>query len=128
MNPVRILFAALAASLAIPAAAATERPFDRGIFEAAQAAGHPIIVDVAAWWCPVCASQAGTLKQAFADPRYAKVIVFKINYDKQKAEWQRFGVQKQGTLIGFRGTQESGRLAFVTDKAKINALLAATAG
>ena len=124
----RILLAAVAVSFAIPAAAAVEQPFERTAFEAAQAAGRPILVDVAAWWCPVCASQGGTLKQAFTDPRNDKLIVFKISYDKQKAEWKSFGVQKQATLIAFRGKQEVGRLAFVTDKAKINALLATTAG
>ena len=128
MISVRIALAALVASLAVPAAAATEKPFDRAAFAAAQAAGQPILVDVAAWWCPVCASQGGTLKQAFADPRYDKLIVFKINYDKQKPEWKSFGVQKQATLIAFRGKQEVGRLAFVTDKVKINALLASTLG
>ena len=128
MIPLGIALAAVAASVAVPAAAATERPFERAAFEAAQAAGQPILVDVAAWWCPVCASQGSTLKQAFANPRYDRLIVFKINYDKQKGEWKSFGVQKQATLIAFRGRQEVGRLAFVTDKAKINALLAAAAG
>ena len=128
MISARIMLAAIAATLAVPAAAAQERPFERAAFEAAQAAGRPILIDVAAWWCPVCASQGGTLKQAFTDPRYDKLIVFKINYDKQKLEWQSFGAQKQATLIAFRGKQEVGRLAFVTDKAKINALLAATIG
>ena len=95
-------------------------------FAAAQASGKPILVDVAAWWCPVCHSQNVTIKQIVASPRYAKLVIFKINYDKQKAEWRKFGVTKQGTLIGFRGKQETSRLAFQTDKTQIAALLAST--
>lgn len=124
----RIAFAVLACAVAAPAAAAIEKPFEPAAFAAAQAEGRRILVDDAAWWCPVCASQGGTLKKTFAGPRSDKLIVFKINYDKQKLEWRRLDVQKQGTLIGFRGKQEVGRLAFVTDKAKINALLTTIAG
>lgn len=125
-----ILTATIAATMlaAVPATAAEFRDFDRGAFTAAQAAGAPILIDVHAWWCPVCASQAGTIKAAVTGPEYAKLQVFKINYDKQKAEWKSFGVLKQGTLIAFKGGEEVGRLAFVTDKAKIAALLASTVG
>jgi thioredoxin 1 len=38
----------------------------------------------------------------------------------------RVGVQKQSTLIGYRGGREIGRLAYTTDKAAITALLAST--
>jgi len=39
-----------------PAHAAEFRDFDQAAFAAAQAAGRPILLDVHAWWCPVCAS------------------------------------------------------------------------
>src|SRR6187402_1316484 len=99
-----------------PAHAAEFRNFDQAAFVAAQAQGRPILLDVHAWWCPVCASQNRTIKQIVLSPAYDKLIVFRINYDKQKSVWQSFGVKKQATLIAFRGRREVGRLAYMTNK------------
>jgi len=122
--PLAVVAAAI--MLAAPAAAADYKPFDRAQFEAAKAAGGAVLVDVAAWWCPVCHSQEATIKAAVADPKFAKLTIFTINYDKQKPEWQQLGVTKQATLIGFKGGRETGRVAFQTDKAQIAALLQST--
>ena len=128
MIPFRYLLVTLAASLAViaPANAAEEKNFDRAAFAAAQAEGRPILVDVKAWWCPVCASQNSTIKKAVTSPDYAKLIIFNVNYDKQKDVLPAFGVNKQATLIAYRGKRQTGRLDFVTDRAQINALLAST--
>ncbi len=122
------MIAAAIASIAnaAPAGAVEYKPFDRAAFAAAQAAGQPILVDVAAWWCPVCASQEHTIREAANDPRYAHLTIFKINYDKQKAEWKSFGVTKQATLIAFKSGHEIGRIAFQTDKTQIRNLLQST--
>jgi len=116
----------LGAFATVPAQAAEFRDFDQAAFAAAQAQGRPILLDVHAWWCPVCASQNHTIKKTAAGPAYDKLIVFRINYDKQKPVWQSFGVRKQATLIAFRGRHEVGRLQYMTNKDKINALLAST--
>ncbi|MEY2942389.1 MAG: hypothetical protein RLY97_403 [Pseudomonadota bacterium] len=128
MRHVRLLVLAIIAQFAVlsPASAAEVRDFDRAAFAAAQSAGRPILVEVKAWWCPVCASQASTIKKAITASEYAKLIVFRVNYDTQKDVWQSFAVTKQGSLIGFHGTRQSGRLDFVTDKVQINTLLAST--
>ncbi len=117
--------AALAlAAVAAPAHAAEVKKYDRAAFEAAKAAGKPVLVDVKAWWCPICASQNGTIKRAVTgNPAYAQLVIFELDYDKQKADWQALGVHKQGTLIGYKGNQEVGRIEFKTDKAQINGLL-----
>ncbi len=127
MLPIRLaLAAAVAAAVAVsPAYAAEFRNFDRATFDAAQAAGRPTLVDVHAWWCPVCGSQARTIKAATADPKFDKLLVLRIDYDKQKPEWSSFGVTKQATLIAFKGGHEVSRLSFQTDKAKVAAVLAA---
>lgn len=119
---------AIAAVIAVaqPAIAAEFKPFDRATFDAAQKAGRPILVEVNAWWCPVCASQSKTIKATVAAPAYANLLVLRINYDKQKSEWQALQVQKQSTLIAFKGGRELGRVSYITDKAKIQALLATT--
>ncbi len=128
MIHLRTILLTLAASLAAiaPANAAEEKSFDRAAFAAAQAEGRPILVDVKAWWCPVCASQNSTIKKAVASADYAKLIIFNVNYDKQKDVLPAFAVSKQATLIAFHGKRQTGRLDFVTDKAQINALLAST--
>ncbi|MFM9852195.1 MAG: thioredoxin family protein [Sphingomonadaceae bacterium] len=115
--------AALVAS-ATPVFAAEVKPFDRAAFAAAQAANRPILVDVKAGWCPVCASQARTIKATIPAAAYDKLVIFELSYDNQKPEWQAFGVRKQATLIAFRGKTQIGRLEFVTDKAQIQNLLA----
>ena len=109
-----------------PLAAAETRRFDRAAFVAAQQAGKPIIVAVKAWWCPVCASQGGTIRDTVKDPAFANLVVFQINYDSQKRELPPFQVTRQGTILAYRGAQQVGRLDFVTDKPRIRALIAQT--
>ena len=120
-------FAAAAMVASATAAQAAEvRQFDRAAFVAAQAAGRPILVEVRAWWCPVCASQGATIRDTIADPAYADLIVFRLSFDGQKRELRSFAVNKQGTLLAYRGAAQVGRLDFVTDKPRIRALIAQT--
>jgi len=113
----------LAGLIASPAAAAEFRDFDQATFAEAQSLGRPILIDVHAWWCPVCASQATTIKRTVAAPEFDKLLVLRVNYDKQKPVWQSFGVHKQATLIGFHGGHEIDRLAYITNKTRIESLL-----
>lgn len=126
MSVLRIVAATLALAVTSPALAAERQPFTPAALAAAQAQGRPVLVDVAAWWCPVCASQERTIKAITAAPQYDKLLILKLNYDKQKPEWRALGVSKQATLIGYRGRQEVGRVAFQTNKELIGTLLAAT--
>lgn len=125
-NAVLSIAAVTAVALAGSAQAAEARKFDAAAFAAAQAANRPVLIEVAAWWCPVCASQERTIKAATAGPAYEKLLLLRLDYDKQKAEWQKLGATKQATLIGYRGTREVGRVIFQTDKQKIGELLATT--
>ena len=128
MSPFRYAAFAITVAIAVvqPAVAAEFKPFDRATFDAAHKAGRPILIEVNAWWCPVCASQSKTIRSTAIAPAYDKLLVLRINYDKQKSEWQAFGVQKQSTLIVFKDGRELGRVSYETDKAKIQALLATT--
>lgn len=122
----RLTTAAVAAAIlaAAPAHAAEFKEFDQAAFVAAQDEGRPILLDVHAWWCPVCFSQNHTIRRAVLSTAYDKLIIFRINYDTQKPVWQGFGVRKQATLIAFHGRREVGRLAYKTNTDAINALLA----
>ncbi len=121
---------ALTAPFAIvsPASATNLRPYTDAAFAAAQAEGRPILIDVHAPWCPVCAAQGKVIDKATADPKFAKLIVFRIDYDTQKPLWQKFKAQKQSTLIAFHGTRETKRLAYDANADHVNAVLAATLG
>lgn len=119
-------FAAAALMLGSAAQAAEQRPFDRAAFEAAQAAGRPILVDVYADWCPTCRAQAPAIAGAVQGAQYRQLVVFKLNFDKQKADWRQMRVQRQSTLIAFNGHRETGRVVGETDPAAIAQLIATT--
>ncbi len=125
----RINTTALALSLATltaPLHAANETPFSRAALVAAQAKGEPILVDVAASWCPTCMSQHRTVTRLIANKQFDRLHIFKLDYDKQKPEWQALGTHKQGTLIGYKGKHEVGRIEFQTDETQIRQLLITT--
>ena len=123
----RILLTAILAGGAVMAGAARaamEAKFDAAVFAAAQAAGKPILVAVHADWCPVCTKQKPILSKLGADPAMKDLMVFVVDFDTQKDVTQRFGVQKQSTLIVFRGNGERDRSVGVSDEAALKALLA----
>jgi len=99
-------------------------PFDAKEFAAAQAAGKPILVQIHADWCPVCAKQRPILGALEQTPEFADLVVFNIDFDSQKNFVRQLGAQLQGTLIVFHGSAERGRSTGETDAAKIKALLA----
>ena len=112
-----------ALSLASIASAMEKKPFDQTAFEAAQAAGKPILVEVSAPWCPICKAQAPILSHLKSDPRFKELVSFDIDFDSQKDLLRKFNVQKQSTLIVFKGRQETGRSTGDTNAGSIEALL-----
>ena len=118
------IVAATAAVAVAPMAPAAERkPFDPRAFDAAQASGKPILVEVSAPWCPVCKAQAPILSRLRNDQRFKELVSFNIDFDSQKDLLRKFNVQKQSTLIVFKGKQEAGRSTGDTNAASIEALL-----
>ncbi len=120
-----LMAAALVGTAAMAGAArAAGDKFDAAAFAAAQAAGKPILVSVHADWCPVCTKQKPILSRLGSDPAMKGLVMFVVDFDSQKDLLQRFGVQKQSTLIVFRGGAERDRSVGVTDEAALKALLA----
>jgi thiol-disulfide isomerase/thioredoxin len=103
---------------------AVDQKFDQKAFDAAQAAGRPILVEVTAPWCPVCKMQAPILSRLKAEPRFKDLAAFTIDFDSQKSLLKKFNVQMQSTLIVFKGKQETGRSTGDTNAASIEQLLA----
>ena len=123
----RYLLGALAMSAALAlsstAPAMDKKPFDQAAFEAAQAAGRPILVEVSAPWCPICKVQAPILSRLKSEPRFKELVSFDIDFDSQKDLLRKFNVQKQSTLIVFKGKQETGRSTGDTNAGSIEGLL-----
>jgi thioredoxin 1 len=119
------LSAAVAALWTTPSSAAETVEFTREAFEAAQAAGRAVVVDVAAWWCPVCIVQGRHVATVVSAPEFDKVVVMRLGWGSQEAEWKRFNVTQRGTLIAFRGKEERARLVFETDTDKIRGVVQA---
>jgi thioredoxin 1 len=98
-------------------------PFTPSAFAAAQAEGKPILVDVTAPWCPVCAKQHPILSELEQRPELRDLVVFDVDFDSQKDALKQFGVRTQSTLIVFSGKIEAGRATGITDRVEIQALL-----
>ena len=123
----RTLFFALIATVALlgarPASAAEWKTFDAAAFAQAQKEGKPILVDIFAVWCPVCRAQNPILTQLTREPKFDDMIVFKVDYDEQKADVRALKATSQSTLIVYNGETEKGRSVGDTNQASIAALL-----
>lgn len=125
MTPSRIALALCAPIVMVaPAAAADFQAYNAAAFAKAQAEGRPILIDVAASWCPVCAAQHRVLQKLTANGAHPDLIVMRIDFDTQKPIWKKFGAQKQSTLIAYNGRKETGRMAYDADEGRIRALIA----
>lgn len=115
---------AMTAALALNSiASAMDKAFDPKAFEAAQVAGKSILIEISAPWCPVCKAQAPILSRLKGEPRFKNLVSFSIDFDSQKDLLRKFNVQKQSTLIVFKGKQETGRSTGDTNAGSIEALL-----
>jgi thiol-disulfide isomerase/thioredoxin len=115
----------LIAGLFFAAAAwAAAQPYDQAGFEAAQAAGKPILVEVHADWCPTCRAQEPIISELMQDPKNAGFVVLRVDFDKQKDVLKRFRAQYQSTLIVFKGKKEVSRSTGETRRDAIAAQLA----
>ncbi len=100
--------------------------FTQPSFDVARARGKRILVEVHAPWCPTCARQQAGIAAAQRLPANKNLIVFRIDFDSQKAVQKPLGVTRQSTLIAYKGKTETGRLLGETDPAAIARLIATT--
>ena len=112
------------ALLSVAPAAAASQAFTPQAFADAQKAGKSIIVHVYAPWCPTCRAQAPTVERVEADPKFADVAMFQVDFDGQKDALRTLKVNRQSTIIVFKDGKEVDRSVGVTDPGAISALLA----
>ncbi len=60
------------------------------------------------------------------DPDFAKVVVFKVDFDSTKDVLREWKVSQQSTLIAFKGKNETMRSSGVTDPDAIRRIFQAT--
>jgi thiol-disulfide isomerase/thioredoxin len=118
-SPIKPLL--VAAFLVASFAAHAAQPFTAKSFQDAQAAGKSIVIDVTASWCPVCKVQRPIIEGL--EKSNPQLAVFEVDFDKSKDVLKQFGVQRQSTLIVFKGTKEVGRSTGDTDPASITSLV-----
>lgn len=106
----------------LPALAWAGQPFDAKSFQASQAAGKSILVEVTAPWCPTCKRQRPIVEQIRKDR--PNLVVFEVDFDTGKDALKQLRVQNQSTLVVFRGASEVGRSTGDTDARSIGALVA----
>ena len=90
-------------------------------FQAAQAAGRTIMVDVYAVWCPTCKAQHKTLRNLLDDPRYQSIVGFRVDFDVHRDFLRAHQVRGQSTILMFHGDQELSRSMGVTSEGMIRA-------
>jgi thiol-disulfide isomerase/thioredoxin len=89
-------FATVPASLA-----ATEMPFAQSAFAESQKTGKAILVYVNASWCPTCAQQRPIIEGLIKDTAFKDLIIYQVDFDKQKDVVKSLGARMQSTMIAF---------------------------
>ena len=112
----------IAAIVAMPLAARAAEPFDAKAFQASQAAGKSILVDVTAPWCPTCRQQRPIVQEI--EKEHPDLVVYEVDFDTAKDVLKKFRVLQQSTLIVFKGSNEVARSTGETDPAPLHLLVA----
>lgn len=121
----RVLLASLPLLAAVTQVrAAGKIDFTQKAFDAAQASGKPILVHIAATWCPTCRAQSPIIDQLSAEAKFKDLMIFHVDFDSQADVVRALGAQQQSTLIVFKGGKEMGRSVGDTDAGSIGKLLA----
>jgi thioredoxin 1 len=105
----KIVVALLAAVLLVPpssASALEKEPFSPERFQALQAEGALVLVDIYATWCPVCRQQQEILAAYQAARPDVKLHVLEVDFDRHKDWVREFRAPRQSTLILFKGTEQ----------------------
>lgn len=92
-------------------------------FAAAQEKGGPVIVHIDATWCPTCRAQKPILDRLLAQPKYAAVQAFFVDYDSEKPVMRELSAPDRSTILVFSKGREVARSTGDTTEDKIAALI-----
>ena len=103
--------------------AASPQPFDDHAFQAAQALGKPILVEISADWCPNCRAQRPIIDKIFGESKYSNMARVRVDFDIHQCAVEEFNVRFLSTLVLFKGKVEVARSVGELDEAKIRFML-----
>ena len=106
-----------------PSFAEPVKTYDAKAFQAAQAAGKPVLLEVHADWCPTCKAQAPVLDKLSKEKNFSGILRYRVDFDTQKPLLKALKVAQQSTLILYVGKKEVARSVGVTSEASIRAML-----
>jgi thioredoxin-like negative regulator of GroEL len=118
-----LILSTLAMLPTLPAQAAAPVAFNQAAFEAAKKDNKPILIAIAADWCPTCKLQEPILSDLLASDAFTNMVAFRVDFDAQADVVRALGAQSQSTLIVFLGEKEIGRSVAATDEASIEKLM-----
>jgi thiol:disulfide interchange protein len=99
------------------------KPYNQAEYNKLAAEGKPILLDIRADWCAICAAQAPVIRELMAQSKYKDLTTFTIDFDKDTALLKAYNVPVQSTLIVLTGKQEVGRSIGDTSQEAIERLL-----
>ncbi len=102
---VPLLVAGLSLGTAQSAYSQEKEAFTQERFEALQAEGALILLDVFADWCPTCAQQQKVLGAYQEEHPDVPLFILQIDFDDQKEWVKEFRAPRQSTLILYRGEE-----------------------
>ena len=74
-------------------------------------------------WCSVCLAQKRAMQKFEVDPAFKDLKIYLVDFDWQRKLKAEFAVERQSTLILFKGGREIGRSLAVTDPEKLKEFL-----
>lgn len=80
--------------------------FTKERFDALQAEGAPILVDIYATWCPTCAKQREVLETYQNENPDSELVILEVDFDDQKEWVKHFKAPRQSTLLLFDGSEQ----------------------
>ncbi len=111
---------------AVPAPKAALPAYQQASFDAAMKHGTPLVVIVAASWCPVCKAQEAVLSRLMGTPEFKGVQVVRVDFEDQAAVVKALRVDSQSTIVAFKGGKEVGRWVGETNQDRIAIMMKRT--
>jgi thiol-disulfide isomerase/thioredoxin len=118
-----LLSAAALMAGALHAHASQRLAYEAGAFRAAVESGKPVLVHVTAPWCGECKLQRPIVATLAQEARFDDLSIIDVDFDTQKDALRVLNVQKQSTLILFRGKAEVVRATGITRRDAIESLM-----
>lgn len=98
------------------------QPYSPESLAAKQKAGEAVALHFHADWCPTCRAQDKVFNGWKGDAAVPGTLLV-VNYDKERELKRQLGVRTQSTVIVYKGSKETGRLAGETDPKALRAVL-----